>query len=190
MTMLRRILSRLAALLLTIGVGAAALFWGVLPLLDQMTRLDERIEIAGETGQRLAMRIAREGDQRERLDGLRARIADSAAYLRAETEALATASIQQRLARLSEESGVRVLKVQDLPSQPSASGVRIALRADLSATTGELAALLYDLEADRPYLFVDGLQVRSRPQRGDQVTARVLAIQLELAGYLAPETIQ
>lgn len=185
-----RIASRVAALMLAAGVAAAVVTWVVMPLLSHMDRLDERIGIAAETGQRLAGRLADPAEREARIAALTRRIEESELYIRAETEALATAAIQQRLTRLAELNGAHLLTVEDLPARPGDGGLRIALRADIAATTDRLAALLYDLEADRPYLFVEALDIRSRSSGSRNEQPQPLSVRLEVAGYMLPAVTQ
>lgn len=183
-------LGRIAAVLLALAVPLGLVAFVMLPLLRHADRLDDDIRTAAELAARLQATIgARDGYALE-LDRIAAEVAASDRYLRAATDALAAAAMQRQVADAAQRSGASVASMQSLPSTAEAGFVRVALRAEVSGPIEALFALVYDLEASRPYLFVDSLSMRPEgPAAGpDEAPTTVpLSMSFELAGYMAPE---
>ena len=79
--------------------------------------------------------------------------------------ALAAAELQQRLQELAAAHDVRVLSLRVRSTERDGSFERIAIEARMQSKMPGLRDLLNEIEQGTPYLFVETLSVRSRPQR-------------------------
>jgi len=161
--------SRLAALALLLALPLALVLALAGPLQRSHAALDAEIE-------RLQDRIARF----ERLIAAREQLsragADLEERLSAETgllpvtgEALAAAELQQLLDRLLREQGGHLESVQARPAESveQAGGElqRIAIRVQLVAPLAGILGLMAEIEAHRPYLFLDSLSLAPLDRR-------------------------
>jgi general secretion pathway protein M len=100
--------------------------------------------------------------------------------------ALAAANLQRRLQEIAAEHGARVVSVQVQTTEKEGPLERVSIQARLQADSPGFRDTLYDLEAGKPYLFIDSLSINVRP------TARrseedMMEIRLTLVGYRAPD---
>ncbi len=89
--------------------------------------------------------------------------------------------------------GGQLRSIQSLPVRSDGDFRGIAVRVQISANFSSFHHLLYELESEKPFVFVDNLDVRNR--RGNRRAAREnfdpqLTIRFDLAGYLRPEAQQ
>lgn len=103
--------------------------------------------------------------------------------------ALAAAGLQRRLQDIAAKHGVRIVSVRVQPPVPDGPLQRISVQARLSADTAGLRDILYELEANRPYVFVDDLTITARPRRRN-VSSDVLEIRITLSGLRAPDAAE
>jgi len=116
-------------------------------------------------------------------------------YLQAASDTLAAAALQGELRQLFERTGAVQRSVQALPATAVDGLVKIAVRAQFSAETEALAAILHELESGRPFLFVDDLDIRRQARRrrardaetDEDTAAGTLDVRLDLYGYMRPE---
>ncbi|WP_417361781.1 type II secretion system protein GspM [Gallaecimonas pentaromativorans] len=85
-------------------------------------------------------------------------------YLQAPTPALAAARLQQRLNQLVGQVGGQLVSTQIVNGDTDSPLPKVVLAVRMRAETPELARLLYELEANRPLLFVDDLVVTANPR--------------------------
>jgi len=112
-------------------------------------------------------------------------------YLQKSSTMLAASDLQQRVKTAIESLGGALVSTQVLPVTTEGTFSRVAIRAQMTADTEILQRLVHDLEASRPLLFIDELQVRSQPirrrdpnDRGKTLVETRLTIQFELSGYI------
>ena len=112
-------------------------------------------------------------------------------YLAKSSTMLAASDLQQQVKSAIESLGGALVSTQVLPVTTEGTFSRVAIRAQVTADTEILQRLLHDLEASRPLLFIDELQVRSQPIRrrdpkdpGKTLVETRLTIQFELSGYI------
>ena len=125
--------------------------------------------------------------QLERLDRQQAR---SGIYLAGETDALAAAALQEDVSAKIERSGGTIRSIQTLPVKTDGDFKKVGIRVQLTAKLGSLARILHALEAGKPYVFIDNLDVknrRGRKARQAQQDDPELIIRFDLHGYLRPE---
>lgn len=186
-------LSRLAALALAItAIGAFALGL-VAPVVDAFSGQGAAIA-AAET--RLAA-LRRAAAARPGLEDRLARLLDGGAeglFLAAPSPALAAAELQSRLTDAVRAAGGVLASVLVLTAAGTDEDARprAAVRGSFTVTSAGLIAVLADLESDRPYVFVERLDVRgpARPRAQAASTANpaaapLLQVQLEMATFIA-----
>ncbi|MBR9828643.1 MAG: hypothetical protein GYB41_08380 [Oceanospirillales bacterium] len=139
--------------------------------------------------------IAALPQERERLAQLQANAPVAQWYLDESTPALAAARLQQLLHSRAGQKGVQVVSTQIINIEEDSTLQPVAIQAQLRADLSELVALLYQLETDRPLLFIDSLAVLANPRaatgtsRSTRSGARTdhLDIRLNLIGYTPGE---
>lgn len=181
-------ISRLVALLLMAAVVLAFFMLIVEPLRSAYATADAAIAEARET----LLRYERIASLRASLEQQVADLARAGgtanSYLGGETDALAAAALQRRVASLFASSGGGVSSVQVLPTREEAGLRRVAIRLQFSSTIEPLVRILHELEVGRPALFIDNLDIRSRsPIGGVEAGADLepeLDVSLDLYGFL------
>lgn len=112
-------------------------------------------------------------------------------YLEGATLALAANALQQRLVGIVESTGGTLRSVAVEPPQETgeAGPRRAVVQASASMTIGALQTLLYRLETETPFAFVDGLTVQraasfeAEPHKGGPEPEPVLNVELRVAGF-------
>ncbi len=163
---------------------------GVLPLAEKARMTDEALEFNREMMARLSRSAAHPGSYDAQIEVLLARINDSGLYIRADTEPLAAAAVQEHLKRAVGLHGGELRSVQSLPSLPEENLTRIGLRVVMTGVLGPMIHVLHELETGEPYLFVDNLQIKStkrRRRRTQEQPVGRLSIRFDVYGYLPPE---
>ncbi|HET8897272.1 MAG TPA: type II secretion system protein GspM [Rhodanobacteraceae bacterium] len=172
---------------LLVGYFLFVHWWFVAPQLDiahQMTDLREQ-------QQRFAAVVAQKADIQKRLDAVRAYEENNQAFLPEVDPAAASASLIQRVTdviKKHDPDGKRCSAQQSTPMQRPTGGepyLKVSVRIRLSCDMEPLAAVLYELEQGKPFLFVDELmlyQQASFYRRGKQSSK--LDAQFTVSGYL------
>ena len=195
------LLSRLAAL----GLLAAAIWFAmalvVVPRLEAYRRNDAAIqESLRQTT--VFQRIAQSrGALEAQIDEAVARRASSSLYLPGDTDALAAAGLQELIGAVIEDHGGTVSAIQTLPVADEGALRRIAVRVQFQATTEELFRSIYAIEASRPLVFVDNVDIRDRTRRTrsrrdrdgrtaltDAAAQTRLVVRLDLFGFVEPSS--
>lgn len=191
MTGMPRIVSRLAALGLLGAVLLAAWFYAVVPVTAHVRQIDEQIAHNNELIDRLSRTIANRGTYGAQIEALARRIEESGHYIRAETEPLAAAALQEHLTRVMAGAGGELKSVQSLQSEQQDGLTRVGVRVVMRGEYGPLVQALYDLEVGEPYLFIDNVRIKSqssrrRLRRDAEEAETQLSIVFDLYGYLPP----
>jgi general secretion pathway protein M len=153
----------------------------------------EALEFNRDMIARLSRSAAHPGSYDAQIDLLQARINESGLYIRATTEPLAAAAVQEHLKRAVGLYGGELRSVQSLPSLAGENLTRIGLRVVMTGTLGPMIHVLHELESGEPYLFVENLQIKSttrRRRRTQQKAVGKLSIRFDVHGYLPPEGAQ
>ncbi|MBV9863379.1 MAG: hypothetical protein JO267_14670 [Alphaproteobacteria bacterium] len=176
---------RAAALLILVAV--AALLW-LGPVSAYLDLLDaDADELALKQQELVRYRaLAREAEQPRSAPAAAAalfypEIAESQAVaLLQETVKSAAAAAQIQI------QGLQVLRTDALPGAAGTlpGAVRIGLRVRASGDVGSLGRLLYALQAARPVLYPDNLQIQARPMQPAGAPA-LLDFQLDVSGFKA-----
>ena len=185
----RRLLAVTLLILLVLGVYAGV----VAPLQQRFADYDETIAQSA----RLLERFRQEtldpaALERQRRNLERAqRGADG--LLKGDNEAIAGAFVQHFVTTAVEAEGGTLRSIQVLPVKAENGFRRVTTRAQINATTPALRDLLHRIEASRPFLFIDRLDVRlgrKRRSRGsdtpDDEEVQLL-VRMDVFGFLAPE---
>jgi general secretion pathway protein M len=80
--------------------------------------------------------------------------------------------------------------IQTLPAEADGEFLRVAVRVQFTASLESIHHILYTLETNRPFVFLDNLDVRNRRVRRRKELENTdpdLTIRFDLAGYLRPE---
>ena len=193
MTEVPPIIERMLALALLLGLVLLVAVFGVLPFAQSARLTDEALEYNREIIARLSRSAAHPGSYDAQIDVLLARINESGLYIRAATEPLAAAAVQEHLKRAVGLHGGELRSVQSLPSLAEENLTRIGLRVVMTGTLGPMIRVLHELETGEPYLFVDNLQIKStkrRRRRTQEQPVGRLSIRFDVYGYLPPEAEQ
>jgi general secretion pathway protein M len=180
-----RVLSRSAALTIFVALLGLPIYFGLLPLLQSYSELSEDLtqkrailarfetELAGREGLEQELGAVVEKHQADRI------------YLQGASEAAAAAALQERLGTLAEANRAELRSVQALPAVEADGLRRLTLRVVLSATTSELLHVLYALEAEKPYTFIENIELKiylaSKTEADDH-----LLVRFDLLGFLNP----
>jgi general secretion pathway protein M len=108
---------------------------------------------------------------------------DASAVMRPESpEAQAIALLQETVKKAALASRVEVRSLQVLRSETLPSAVRIGVRINAAGDMAGLARLLFAVEAARPVLYPDNLQIRSRAATPGKAP-EALDLQLDVSGF-------
>ena len=193
MTQMPPIVERMLALALLLGLVLLVVVFGVLPFAEKARLTSDALDFNRDMIARLSRSAAHPGSYDAQIDLLRARINDSGLYIRAATEPLAAAAVQEHLKRAVGLYGGELRSVQSLPSLAEENLTRIGLRVVMTDALGPMIHVLHELESGEPYLFVDNLQIKSatrRRRRAQQQAVAKLSIRFDVYGYLPPEAEQ
>jgi general secretion pathway protein M len=194
MTGMPPIIGRFVALALLLGLMLLVAVYGVLPFVDRLRMTDEALEYNRDMVERLTRGLANRGVYDLQIDALQARVNESGLYIRADTEPLAAAAVQEHLKRAIGLHGGELRSVQSLPSQAEDDLTRIGLRVVMTGSYGPMVQVLHELETGEPYLFAENLQIKSTTRRRrrtqDQPTTNTLSIRFDVYGYLPPEVTE
>ena len=180
-----RLLNRLAAIGLLLAVIGAVFMLAVLPLVNYFNGL--RAEIA--TNREMLGRFeafAANKDTAKALAEKSDATMRSGIFLAGETDALRTANLQTLVTELAQGQGVRLSSTRALPIQ-EANGLRfIGVQAEFDCDLRQLQALILAVEARKPYLFIQSLQVA--PVAGRRADSEELKIRFGILGAVATAT--
>ncbi len=184
----RRLLAVTLLILLVFGIYAGV----VAPLQQRFADHDETISQSARLLERFRQETldpAALERQRRNLESAR-RGADG--LLKGDNEAIAGAFVQHFVTTAVEAEGGTLRSIQVLPVKSENGFRRIATRAQINVTTPALRDLLHRIEASRPFLFIDSLDVRlgrqrrSRDKESQQEEVQLL-VRMDVFGFLAPE---
>ncbi|CAA7621446.1 type II secretion system protein GspM [Magnetospirillum sp. UT-4] len=168
-----------AAAALALAVVAAALPLAVgAALLSAWRDGEARLAATEATARRLETAAAAAPELAEQREALAARRRAGGLLLPGGSEALAAAALQNTLKAAVAEAGGSLISTQALPAASTGGLTRIAVRARLGADLAALRAVLHAIDAARPPLTVDRLEVRAPAGGGGR-----LDIHLDVAGF-------
>lgn len=100
--------------------------------------------------------------------------------------AIAAASLQRRLQEISGQNQVRIVSVRIQPPVADGPLERVSVQARMLTNAEGLLALLFELEKNEPYLFVENLSLTARPSRRNQISDEV-EIRMNVFGLRLPD---
>ncbi len=185
MPQLSQPMRRLAALALLVLALAVLALLTVVPLAARVAELQGEIETERALLGRFAA-VAVGKDKTAELERLGRTALDSSAWLKGESEALTAAGLQGLLARLAAANRVRFHSTRALPPRESDGARLIGVSVQFKADIEQLRGLLFRIESSRPFLLVEGLQVRpvSPFSQRDAELNGVLDVRLNVYGAL------
>ena len=182
--------SRLGAILLLLGVILLAKEAVIDPIIDS---LDQSRQAIDDAQVRLA-RIKAVAATKPQLEAIAAKMAtdigQSDAFMRADTEALAGAALQERLRNLTSAQGISVGAIQWAGGKTESGLGRISVRVQVMAPLGPLYALLGSIETTMPLLFIDDIDIQATAtgDPGQPLQEGPLSVSFDCYGYwLGPE---
>ncbi|RPJ37719.1 MAG: hypothetical protein EHM21_17850 [Chloroflexi bacterium] len=107
-------------------------------------------------------------------------------YLKNVTPALAAAEIQEIVKTVIGAQSGKLTSIQIIPHKDDGGYRQIAVNLQFSGTIVSIQKILYALETQRPYLFVDNLSIRSRLMSNYRAAPGVepeYFVQFDLIGY-------
>jgi general secretion pathway protein M len=179
---------------LALGILAALLllaFFGfVSPLLDSYGQASSSVE-----QYRAALEHTRNAGSdlaglRAELARLKERQASAVGFMQSTNSSLAAAELQNRIKSSVEAAHGELRSTQILPQRDEGVFRRISIRGQIAVNTAALQRVFYDLESASPFLFLDNVEIRSRPARRSSGAEDdpILEVRFDLYGYLRRAT--
>ncbi|WP_119459637.1 type II secretion system protein GspM [Rhodospirillaceae bacterium SYSU D60014] len=158
-----------AALLLAVLLAAHAVLVG--PLLATLDRLESTWAENADLLAHYRRVAAALGPLRKAQEDLEEDANTAPAYLTATSLTLAATELQNSLNSAVRHHGARLIGTRVLDPVEEGAFQRIGMRVTLTTTLAPLQAILYDLEAAVPFLFIDELVIQRQdigmPQRAE-----------------------
>ena len=182
--------SRLGAILLLLGVILLVKEGVIDPILDSVNQSREEIADAATRLSRIKAIAATKPELEAQAAKMMSDIGQSDAFMRADTEALAGAALQERLRTLTSAQGISLGAIQWAAGKTDSGLGRISVRVQITATLGPLYALLGSVESTMPLLFIDDIDVQATAggDPGQAAQDGPLSVTFDCYGYwLGPE---
>ncbi len=135
------------------------------------------------------------------LEEIKRRDAAAGGYIMGASETLAAAELQNHIKAVFNRNGATLKSLQILPTEEEEGGfLRIIVRAQLTAGSTGLQQVIFALEADKPYLFIENVDIRKQRQRRKRTRTRrpatpqptydpgLLDIRFDVFGYMRAPT--
>jgi general secretion pathway protein M len=184
-------ISRLAAVSLLVGLAATAYVFVVPPLVAGYVGDREALADARERLGRYRRIAATRPDLQAQIDAMEERGAARGNYLTGRTDALAAAELQNRVKKIIETNGGKLRSIQTVPGKADGGFQRVTIRVQLAAPIDSLHRIIYALEAEKPFLFLDNIDIgnrrRGRRKKAPDDADPALTVRFDLFGYLQPE---
>ncbi len=191
MTSMSKGVRRAAALALLFV--AVWVFYGLIlsPVFTAYRETGDEIEQTSELLERYQRISTNHPALKGRLEDLVRQTAKSGIYLPGNTDALAAAELQENITSTIERHGGKQRSIQILPVANDGDFRKVTVRVQLTATLGAFTRILHSLEAARPFVFIDNLDIKNRRARTRQKDPKAtqnpeLVIRFDLYGYLRP----
>lgn len=122
----------------------------------------------------------------EQVAALRAEQPDPEWFLDGDTDALAAATLQDRIGSLVQSAGAELRSIQAATAADEDGMRRVGVTVELAAKTASLLRLSYAIEAGTPYLFITTAETVADPTQGG-IEDPTLIVRLEVSGYRQPQ---
>ena len=156
---------RLAAVSLLFIVSSAVAAGLILPVVNQFTHYRDAIDDLEFKLTRYWRLAATREPLQQQLAELKNELESQQYLIIRETPALATADLQQQIGKTIAEQGGQLRSTQVIPIQNEDGFIRLALRVQMTGDINVLRGVFYALEAGRPLLFIDNIQIRPDQRR-------------------------
>ena len=176
--------SRIVAVGLLLSLIAAAYSFCIAPVWHAYTANKEAIAEQEELLHRYQRLAADAADLSQRLALLRSKPMSGEGYLQGDNETLVSARLQSRIRDVIQAGGGRLTTTQVLAGVDDDGFRRIGVRVTMTADTLELQKVLHRLEGDRPYLFLDNVDVSGEQSRGRDGRDDALTISFDAYGFM------
>lgn len=123
----------------------------------------------------------------DKLDALRNKPIAEEGYLQGDNETLVAAQLQSRIRTVVQDSGGKLTTTQVLAGVDDSGFRRIGVRVTMTADIPDLQQVLHSLESDRPYLFLDNLDISGEQARGRDTRSGDLTISFDAYGFMRAE---
>jgi general secretion pathway protein M len=191
MTSMSKGVKRAAALALLFLVLWLAWIVVVSPVISAYRETNERIASTSERLNRFQGISNNYPALKQQIENLVRQTAKSGIYLAGNTDSLAAANLQEGVSGTIERNGGTLRSVQILPVTDDGDFRKVTVRVQMTATLPAFTRILYSLEADKPFVFIDNLDIKNRRARArnqdqNQTQNPELVIRFDLYGYLRP----
>lgn len=183
-----RILKRLAALLLLVGVVGVIGGFVVMPVLAHIQTLQGDIENERGLLGRLAT-MPDDASEAQSIDRMTALAKQGHQFLEGESDPIRLANLQSLVGTIAAGQGVKLRSSRNLPPRERNDVRFVGVQLQFAATVEQLQKILVAIEAQRPYLFIDSLHITPMPgalaaggEDSGQLDAR-----LEILGATLPQ---
>ncbi len=176
--------SRLVAVGLLLALIGAVYSFCIAPIWRASAENKETISEQQELLRRYQRLAADAADLSQRLTVLRSKPMSGEGYLQGDNETLVAARLQSRIRDVVQTSGGRLTTTQVLAGIDDDGFRRIGVRVTMTADTAELQKVLFRLEGDRPYLFLDNVDVSGEQSRGRDGRDSALTISFDAYGFM------
>lgn len=180
--------SRLVAVGLLLALIGAVYSFCIAPIWRAYAENKETISEQQELLRRYQRLAADAADLSQRLTVLRSKPMSGEGYLQGDNETLVAARLQSRIRDVVQTSGGRLTSTQVLAGIDDDGFRRIGVRVTMTADTAELQKVLFRLEGDRPYLFLDNVDVSGEQSRGRDGRDSALTISFDAYGFMRADT--
>jgi len=145
---------------------------------DTIDQLEQRLDIL--------QRTAASGNSlRSQHEQLKQLLDSNRQYLKSATESLAAADLQGIVKRISATNAMEVLSTQILPAIKESDFTGVTLKVRMRGKLDNLVKVLYTLETELPYLFLDAVSIRSQFQHTSNINLlEQLDVEFNLTGYM------
>lgn len=171
---------------LFIGFNALALLAviGLLTALaDHVQSQDDEIAQKQQILGRLEAILAREDEVRTANERIKTQLTEGD-FLKGANEGVIAAELQIRLKNVADRNGARVLTMQGL-TLPADDVLRyVGAKISLVGTHQQLQRAIYEIEADKPYLFIKAASVKLTAGANGASTEPTLEAHLDVTGTL------
>ena len=180
---------RAIALLLLIALIALVAAAILVPLHSTLQRYDESISDLEFRLQKYHKMALLEIPLKEQLEQLISRQESADDLLEGESQAIAGANLQALFKQIVQNAGGRLESTQVLPASTAGVIEWIGIRAQFSGDIETLQQVLHGNEFNKPILFVDNIEIRTRRMRvsrrnpTSQSQVQSLSVSLEISGY-------
>lgn len=184
-TLSRPVRRFVAVALLVLAVSAA--FGSVVrPLARDWGRMAVAIDDARTLATGYARTVSMKHTFEEQAAELRTEKPDPAWFLPGETDALAAASLQDRVTSIAQAAGAELRSIQIIPATDEDGVRRVGATVEMSTRTSGLLRAAYALESGTPYLFITGTEAVAEVD-GTPTDDPTLVVRFDVSGYRLPK---